>query len=285
MLALSSSYCYSEETTGTTPNAAANGLFWSMDNILPPEAGLVVNGMFYRYTTEKDPFSDLTVTIQNEHAFDDGFVIQETDDWSQLPGGTINKRVELNNIPKEIIGNGSIVTEGEGTVSDPSVVYSYKFDECYIVLSSPSCPGYDQALYDWLKENGFLDRAPNPEDPYYNEWVQLMLSREADLDDEDDDENDEVVLNEDEEEKDETIEAMNAVIDVEGFIDGAVQAAKIAALSTIKNFEAYQSRSIPGGEYKDAVTLEDGNIQDNQRALSNLAQDNVHRSMVRSQYD
>lgn len=283
-MALSSSYCYSEETTGTTPNAAADGLFWSMDNILPPQAGLVVNGMFYRYTTEKDPFSDFSVTIQNEHAFDDGFVIQETDDWSQLPGGTINKRVELGNIPKEIIGDGSIVTSGDGSVSDPSVVYSYKFDECYVILSNPSCPGYDQALYDWLKENGLLDQAPSPDDPFYDEWVQLMLNREADLDDEDD-ENDEVALKEDEEEEDETIEAMNAEIDVEGFIDGAVQAAKIAALSTVPQFEAYESRNIPGGEYKETVTLDDGNIQDNARALSNLAQDNVHRSMVRSQYD
>ena len=257
-----------------------------MQDVLPPQAGLVVNGMFYRYTTEKDPTSDMTVTIQNEHLTQpDTYVIQETDDWSGLPAGTIVKRVDLNNIPSEIIGQGSIVTTGEGEVKDPTVTYNFKFDKCYFPLNDPSCPGYLDALYDWLKENGLLDAPPQPGDPYYDEWVQATLNRESQQQEEDEDDRERREEQEEDANKDESIEALNQGVTIEGLVDGQDQNAMINALAAVPNFDTYMTVTIPGGVYEDTVTLQGGEIQDNRRALSNLAQDNVHRDMVRSQYE
>lgn len=274
------SYSYSDIISGTTPNAAAGGVIWDMDNVLPPQAGLVVNGLIYRYTTDKNPEDDMTVTIQNEHLYENYYVIQETDDWSQLPPGTIVRRIDLANIPREIIGQGSIVVEGEGEVLDPSVSYSFRYDECYIVLSSPDCPGYNEALYAWLKENGFLDKEPDPNDPFYDEWVQLMLNRETDADEDEESKK----SDEDEEEEDEGIEMMNRDVDIKGFVDGARQNAMLQSF-VLPNFDSYTKIQLDGGVYEDTVVLQDGKIEDNRRALSNLAQDEVHRQMVRSQYE
>ena len=284
-MAVSCSYCYSEEVTSTTPNAAANGVIWNMGDILPPQAGLVINNMFYRYTTDKNTDDPFTVTIQNEHLTEDGYVIQETDDWSGLPAGTIVKRVDLPNIPREIIGQGSIETTGQGEVLDPSVVYTYKYDPCYVILSNPECPGYLDALYDWLKENGYLDSPPRPGDPFYDEWVQASLNRETDPDQETDEEREEREKSEEDAKEERSIEKLNQGVTIEGLVDGKDQNAIINALSTIPNFESYITTNIPGGVYEDTITLEGGDIQDNGRALSNLAQDSVHRDMVRSQYN
>lgn len=281
LLALSCSYSFSDTVNGTTNNAASNGFVWDMTDVLPPEAGLSVNGLFYRYTVEKDPNSDMTVTIQNEHLYEPGYVIQETDDWSQLPGATINKSLTFGNISREIIGQGSIEVTGEGEVLDPSVQYSYTFDPCYIILSNPECPGYSQALYDWLKENGLLDQAPDVDDPFYDEWVQMMLNSETEKDEDEET----VEAREEDEEDEDPIEALNADVDIEGFVDGARQSAIMLSFSTIPKFDSYYSSDIPGGVYEDTVTLQDAELPDNRRALSDLASDSLHRDMVRSQYE
>ena len=276
-----SSYCYSDVIAGRTDNAAEFGLTWDMGNILPPEAGLTINGMYYTYSVEKDPESDMQVHIQNEHALEDGYIIRKTDDWSQLPGSTIVNGLTFGDLPAELFGQGSIQVDGEGQVSDPSVRYSYRYDECYVPISNPECPGYEDAMYDWLKENGLLDQEPDVNDPFYDEWVQLTLGRESESEDEEENVND----RKDEEEEDSGIEALNADVDIEGFVDGATQAAIMNSFATIPNFEGYYTTSIQGGVYEDVLILEDGDIQDNQRALSNLAQQQLHRDMVRSQYD
>lgn len=280
------SYSYSDEVTGTTSNAAAGGYTWSMQDILPPEAGLIVNGMFYRYTTNKDPNADMTVTIQNEHLTQPGtYVIKETDDWSGLPAGTIVKRIDLPNISRDVLGEGSIVTTGEGTVEDPTVVYNYRFDECYFPLNDPSCPGYLDALYDWLNENGFLDSPPAPGDPYYDEWVQATLSRESDSQDEDEDDKERREEQEEDAKDEEGIQKLNQGVTIEGLVDGQDQNAVINALAAVPNFDAYMTVTIPGGAYNETITLDGGELKDNRRALNNLAQDQVHKDMVRSQYD
>ena len=252
-----------------------------MEDILPPEAGLEVNGLIYRYTTEKDPDSDMQVHIQNEHAIEDGYIIRNTDDWSQLPGSTINNMVLFPGIPAELIGRGSMEVEGEGDIIDPSVQYSYKFDECYIVLSNPECPGFAQALYDWLLENDLLGKEPEIGDPFYDEWVQLSLKNEDDVEDEEE----KVEVENEEEQSDDAIAALNADVDIEGLVDGARQSAIMQSFTTIPNFDGYYAANISGGVYEDVLTLEDNVIIDNQRALNNLSQDSVHRDMVRSQYE
>jgi hypothetical protein len=250
-----------------------------MLNILPLPGGILVNGVIYRYTVEKNPDSSFKVTIQNENADGSGYIFREIDDWSQLPGSTINKSLPLDNVPIEYFGMGSLSTEGKGEVKDPYVGYSYKSDPCFIPLVDPSCPGYLNALYDWLKENGLLPGDIDPNDPFYDELVQEILNRETKLEDE------ETKKKRDEEEQDEEIEKLNDGASIEGIIDPSVQESIMQSLATIPNFENYYDVKIQGGEYEETIVLQDTNLPDNARALSNLAQDSTHRSMVRSQYD
>jgi len=253
-----------------------------MQNVLPPQAGLTVGGMFYRYTMTKDPNDPTIVYIRNKRIGGNGYVIEESDDWSGLPGTTIIKLVDLPNIPRDTIGDGSIDVEGPGQVSDPSVIYSYRYDECYVILSNPECPGYLEALLAWLRENGYLDEPPQPGDPYYDEWVQATLNQESEEQDEEEDER----TNEDleEEEENERIIALTGEIDI-GQLGGSNQDELLIQLNNVPNFEAYYTQNISGGVYNDTVILRDTTLPDNRSAMRNLASDETHRSMVRSQYE
>jgi hypothetical protein len=278
---LGSSYSFSFSESleyGTTNNAASGGLSWDMMDVLPVPGGLMINGIIYQYTIEKDPADAAKVHVQNEDPINGGYIVRETDDWTNLPGNTINKLIRLPNIPMEYFGTGSIELEGKGTIKDPTVVYSYKLDPCFITLSDPSCPGYMEALYRWMKENGLLPDDATIDDPYFNEFVQATLEREVELDEED-------ARKEEEKEEDEEIEKLNAGASVEALADPAAQAAMMQAMATIPNFDQYYEVSIQGGVYEETLVLEDTELPDNASAMRNLAQDTLHRSMVRSQYD
>lgn len=254
-----------------------------MNNVFPSQGGLVVNGVIYTYTVEKEVEDPLKVHVQNENAQGEGYIFRETDDWSGLPGARINKLVGLDNIPQQYFGAGSIETEGVGEVSDASVVYTYKLDECYNPLSDPSCPGYLDALYAWLKENGFLDRELQPGDPFYDEWVQASLNRKTDVEEDEDEQAD--VSEEEKEEEDPGIRALNQNVTIDKFVNGADQNAMIAQMSMIPNFESYYNVNIQGGVYNETIVLQDSTLPDNGRAMRSLASDGKHRDMVRSQYD
>ena len=280
-MGLGSSYSFSFSESleyGTTNNAASGGLSWDMMDVLPVPGGLMINGIIYQYTIEKDPADAAKVHVQNEDPINGGYIVRETDDWTNLPGNTINKLIRLPNIPMEYFGTGSIELEGKGTIKDPTVVYSYKLDPCFITLSDPSCPGYMEALYRWMKENGLLPDDATIDDPYFNEFVQATLEREVELDEED-------ARKEEEKEEDEEIEKLNAGASVEALADPAAQAAMMQAMATIPNFDQYYEVSIQGGVYEETLVLEDTELPDNASAMRNLAQDTLHRSMVRSQYD
>lgn len=280
-----SSYSYCETINGTTNNAAINGPVWNMADVLPDTAGITIGSVLYRYTVQKNANDDFTVTIQNRKlGTANDYIFRETDDWSQLPGATINKSVTVSNLPAELFGEGSIATTGFGTVQNPSVYYTYRFDPCYIVIANPECPGYESALYDWLKERGLLDGEPDVNDPYYDEWVQLNINRETEVDEEEEEEEKQAKSDEDKEKELDPIEMLNKNVDIEGFIDGARQSDIISQLSTIPQFEVYMNAQIPGGVYEESITLQDSDLPDNARALSNLGRDEVHREMVRSQY-
>lgn len=278
--ALSYSYSYSETLqSGVTNNAASEGFEWNMNTILPTPGGLLINGVIYQYTTEKEREDAMKVHIQNENALDGGYIFRETDDWSGVPGNTISKFVTLPNIPGEYFGKGSIEVEGEGVVKDPTVRYSYRLDPCFVPLTDPSCPGYAQALYDWLLKNGLLSADVSIDDPLFNELLQQILNREPELEEKDD------VAREEEDEEDEEIEKLNADASIEALGDPAAQAAMMQALSMIPNFENYYAVSIQGGVYEETLVLEDKELPDNRSAMRSLAQDTLHRSMVRSQYE
>ena len=249
-----------------------------MQEVLPAPEGLMINGMLYQYTIKKDPADQAKVHVQNENPIDGGYIIRETDDWSNLPGNTINKLIRFSDIPMQYFGNGSIELEGKGEIENPTVVYSYKLDPCFIPLTDPSCPGYIQALYAWMKENGLLPDDATIDDPYFNEFVQAALEQEVTLDDEE-------AKTEEEKEEDEQIEKLNAGASIEALADPAAQAAIMQAMAAIPNFETYYEVTIQGGIYEDVLVLEDTELPDNTSAMRNLAQDTLHRSMVRSQYD
>jgi hypothetical protein len=113
----------------------------------------------------------------------------------------------------------------------------------------------------------------------FNEFVQKVLNRETEVE-----EDEEEARQEEKEEEDEEIEKLNAGASIEALGDPAAQAAIMQALSTIPNFENYYAVSIQGGVYEETVVLEDKELPDNRSAMRNLAQDTLHRSMVRSQY-
>ena len=70
----------------------------------------------------------------------------------------------LSNIPSANWGTGFIEVEGEGTVEDATVIYSYRVDRCYDPQSDPSCAGYiepipdipEVEIYDALEDESVL---------------------------------------------------------------------------------------------------------------------------------
>ena len=283
-------YCFlasplaSEITTGQTGNAAAIALQWTMESILPPQAGLSINGLIYQYTITKDPTTDSWVVIQNENAAGDGVILSHTDDWSQLPGGTISKFLTFGDIPTLAMGDGSISVTGDGTLSDVNIGYNFKFDSCVVPLSDPTCPGFKDALYKWLLDNGLINSSVDINDPYYDQYVQDLLSRKAETSEDETTNNTDV--KEEKEDKD-SLEAKLSVTDINMRIaQAAKQNAMLEALRvTPTEFNAYLTASIQGGVYEESVILEDTTLPDNASVMRNLAQDGLHRTMVRSQYD
>lgn len=283
-------YCFlpsplaSEVITGQTGNAAATALQWTMESILPPQAGLSINGLLYQYTISKDPDTDAWVTIQNENATGDGYILSHTDDWSQLPGNTINRFLSFSDIPALSMGDGSIFVTGDGALSDVNIGYNFKFDTCIVPLSDPSCPGFRNALYQWLLDNGLLNAGVDINDPYYDQYVQQILNTKADTSEDWNKDTEEP--KEDREDK-ESLEAKLSVNDNNMKVaEAAKQNAMLEALRvTPTEFNVYLTASIQGGVYEDNVVLEDSTLPDNADVMRNLANSTIHQTMVRSQYE
>jgi len=253
-----------------------------MTPVLPPQTGLTVGGVFYRYTIEKDPTTDSQVHIQNQDAINGGLLYRNTDDWSGLPGNTIINRFNLPDIPLEYFGTGSIEVEGDGVIKDPVIIYSYTYDTCDNPISDPSCPGYSLAMYQYLLDNGLLNEASiwNPLD---DEFVQAALNRDVERDDEESDDTEK----KDEEEEDEIDlqEALAAADNAIAIGEGAVDLASLAATANMNQFNAYLQMIIPGGVYNDRLQFEPKEIPENRQALRvGLAQQLLHEQMVDSQY-
>lgn len=272
------SYSYSSDiVSGTTNNAAANGLNWSMSSILPSETGLIINGMIYRYTAEKIIEDDMKVHIRNEDTLSNGYIFSNTDDWSGGPGGTINKVVPIDRIAGNRFGDGEIAIDGTGSVTDPTVVYSYQFDPCAVVLSDPSCPGYAEALAALLAEQALLNNQIEVDDPYNNDEIQKVLNSETKLTEERVESVEENEENEEENRLDTNSEMLEQY---------AGQAGLLEAYSVQEQaLNDYYTANIPGGIYNETVEFEPNQLADNSRALRNFASDTLHRRIVRSQYE
>lgn len=277
---LCSSYSYSSETDivyGTTQNAASDGLMWVMSNVLPQQAGLTVNGVVYRYTTEKDPNDPLLVHVQNENARGDGYIFRETDDWSGLAGNTINKRVPVSNIDISYWGDGSIQTEGFGTVKNASVQYLYQFDPCFDPQSRPDCPGYKDPFILELGEVEVVD-------PLDDDLIQDELDRKATLEDEEQEEADRKKMKS----KKKLNERLDKVLGIVNQTLMAVEAqakhTELMAMAALPT--SYVATQISGGTYEETIVLKDKKLPENRNALrNNLAQQLKHQEMVDLQYE
>jgi hypothetical protein len=282
-------YCYSESIApyfGTTPNAAAGGNTWTMDNVLPNGVpGVDINLIIYSYTPQKITADDMIVHIQNENASGTGYIFRESDDWSGAPGGTeIRKVVPVVPSNRSLWGNGSIEVEGTGTVEDAFVFYNYKVDPCYNPQFDPNCPGYQ------------LPEIPQIEIPVVDieiydatqdEYVNLSNEETVLLE-----ENEEVLEELDEEEEEEAekkkrayrlaaLEASNAALLF-------AETARIDQMNQIAQQAVdrlYVPKTINGGVYNDALVMQDKQLPTNPRGLRNgFAQQLLHEKMVEMQY-
>jgi hypothetical protein len=282
LLVVSYSYCYSETLIGRTPNAAINGNNWSMPSVLPSTEGLSIDGILYRYTIEKDPNTDAYVMIRNKDTETSGYIYQRSDNWSNLPGSTKVGYDPILSTPSNRFGDGEILVDGDGTISDVTVMYNYTYNTCYNPLSDPSCPGYLDALYKYLLDNNLLNGSDS-NNPYYNEWVQAQLNSKVEIE--------QVAFITTEEEPEEEIKekSMEDLLSISGaaekLADSAQQEKMLAELSSLQKLNSYKAVTIDGGTYTDSVTIVGGTINDNGKALRNLASDALHKDMVRSQYN
>jgi hypothetical protein len=248
-----------------------------MLNILPNVAGLDVTGVYYRYTITKEQAADAIVHVQNENALGSGYIFQETDDWSGLGGNTITKAVPVSNIPLEYWGIGSVEVEGEGDISDASVIYSYRVDQCADPQSSPSCDGYvapqipftivETEQYNALEDDAYRIASAKTEQEYQDE--------EKPTEDQGDDK----------ERKSRLERGLAASKNALALANGISQDAILAAMSYSADMDAYYAAELDGGAYADAPMLVDGKLPENKRGLRNgLAQQVLHEQMVGLQY-
>jgi len=279
------SYCYSESIQpyfGTTPNAAAGGNTWIMNNVLPTPPGLDINGVIYNYTIQKDVNDSAKVHVQNENANGIGYIFRETDEWQagSLGGTEIRKVVPvIPNLARELWGNGSIEIEGNATVEDPNVVYMYKVDPCYDPQFDPNCPGYKVQI----PEIEIVDI-----DSIYSsnsETIEIATT-ETDYDIYEEDELLESDEEDEEKEKMRLEAALAAVDNSEIFANAFAQAQILISMNMAIQMNSYYAANIQGGIYNDSLTLVDKKIEDNKQGLRNgFAQQLLHEQMIQEQYN
>jgi hypothetical protein len=276
-LLVCSSYSYSDTVYGSTSNAATNGYNWVMTNILPQQAGLTVGNVVYRYTTIKNTSDDMVVHVQNENALGEGYIFRSSDDWSGLPGNTINKVVPVNNIDISYWGNGSIQVDGFGTVEDASVIYTYQYDPCFDPQTDPACPGYI-APVDYS-----LEALVYEEDQRY---IQDELDRKKTLlDEEEQEELDrrKTILAKKRRETDERLEVLLGFVNTDAL--SQEQLIRHGQLTAMNGLSSSYYTAIPGGTYQETIKLIDGKLPDAKKGLRvNLATQILHQKMVDLQY-
>ena len=248
-----------------------------MTNLLPAQAGLQVNGVVYRYTAVKNTDDDMVVHVQNENARGPGYIFRSSDDWSGLPGNTINKVVPVNNVDISYWGNGSIQVDGFGTVEDARVVYTYQFDPCFDPQSNPTCAGYIVPI-DYAAEEIAYE-----EDQSY---IQDELDRKQTLQDEEDQEEADrkTLIARKKKESDERLEVLLGLVNTTELSQD--QLLKHSELTLTNSFSSSYYNDIQGGNYKETLALIDNKLPDSNKGLRvNLATQILHQKLVDLQYD
>lgn len=250
-----------------------------MQNVLPQQAGLEVNNIIYRYTTVKDPESDMVVYVQNEDAANPGqYIFREKDDWSQKPGNTIFKVLPQPNVLIDRWGDGSIQVEGEGQVQDATVTYDYRYDPCFDPQSDPSCPGYVPPMPDIYEPD--LSDIYDQNDKFVQENEDSKKVK-ADEEDQDERERRRAMMQKKKERLEIALGAVNSAL----MTSDAVQKHNaLMALSIIP--DSYTVQTIPVVTYEETISLDGGEIPDNKQARRvSFAQQLKHEQMVNLQYE
>ena len=282
------SYSYSETITpnyGYTGNAAATGLTWSMDGILPNPSGVDISGVIYSYKIQKEINDSVDVHVQNQNALGTGYIFRETDQWlpGSLDGTQINKVVPVvPGLHRDHWGQGSIEVDGPGSVTDANVLYMYKVTPCYDPQYDPNCPGYVMPkpvivevslgdIYDATKdENIDLDRS-----------VAIEQNDEA--------------IEENKKDKEEAKEEQKRKYRLEKAMSATDASALFAETQVIEQMTAlvdmaliskgYYDTTINGGVYTETTILVDSKLPESKNGLRNgLAQQILHQQMIDSQY-
>jgi hypothetical protein len=249
---------------------------WVMQNVFPYATGVTVDGVIYQYTASKLKDNPMGVTIQNYNNLNDGYVFRHRDDWTGLRGTTITRIIPVDNIPSNMWGNGEIKVDGIGEVKNYSVFYKYRYDTCIInVLSSPSCPGYAEAMAKTLKITEptiIADEMKNS-----NDISTLCLPKD-------------IVCLENKPEKTESVKEKKNKDDSRKLIvnlllnsKDSAMADQLEAMSAVP--ELYKV-SLPGGTYKDVANYPEKRLPDSisSRRLG-FAQERLHQSLVDLQYE
>ena len=241
-----------------------------MTSVLPQNAGLSVNGVIYQYTAVKALGDPMLVHVQNEKADGNGYIFRSTDDWTAGDGGSINKLVSIDNVPIAAWGDGSIDVEGQGSVEDANVVYTYSIDPCFNPQASPTCEGY---IEPYNPDSIDIYSAMDDENV-----KNAMKETDPDLYDRDNKKK--------ERKQDERLEkALRASGEALSIAGGINQEAMLQAMQLI-NFSPAYGKIIQGGVYNDKLSLPGGDIPDNARGRrNNMAQQIKHQQMVDSQYE
>tara|TARA_R110000744_G_scaffold67205_1_gene137104 strand:- start:480 stop:1247 length:768 start_codon:yes stop_codon:yes gene_type:complete len=254
-----------------------------MTKVLPAETGLKVQGVYHKYTITKGADTNATVSIVNKNANSTGNIYENHDNWDKIPGNT---KIGFDTVTPSLgtlWGDGSISVDGDGTLSDVIIAYNYKYDTCNIPLTDSSCPGYEDALMKYLLDNGLINGEADINDPYYDEWVQFQLERKTEMEKEEEDKQEKKDKKEDKESQIETaLSVAGAAIKM---ADPTRQMMMMVQMASAGTLDLYYGATIEGGTYNETIELTDGIIIDNFKALRNLAQDETHNKMVRSQYD
>lgn len=272
-----SHYSYSSDIVfGSSQVSAYN---WVMANILPQQAGLTVDNVFYRYTAVKNTDDDMIVYVQNEDTQGEGYIFRSVDDWSGLPSNTIVKSVPLAQLLGNRFGDGEIVVEGQGTVEDPLVIYSYRYDPCFNPQSDPSCEGYIPAI----------PEVPTVEDPLDSEYLQDEIDRKAVMLDEEEERQDRERVKEDDSDIDE--ESLEELLGIA--MESALAASDNVVADQLSSMNALPSSymtALPSTTYNETVTLSDNGaiikslVPTNRTRRMSFAQDKLHNELVKSQF-
>jgi hypothetical protein len=231
-----------------------------MPDYLPDEPLVDINAVIYQYTTVKNTTDDMVVHVQNKDTLGTVYIFRETDDWSGLPSGSINKFIPVPNIDATRFGEGSIEVEGIGQVTKQSVKYNYRIDTA--VTNPEPNPTYIPEvtipeIYNALED----DSVSSSEAP--REELEEEQSKDIDK-------------------KKVAEKAAQKAI---GIGTTQAQLSMLAALQNTALISSYLTVNIDGGVYKEDVTLNDAKLPENRKGLRNgLAQQILHSKMVDSQY-